>query len=94
MMEDEDTNAPVTKAEFNRLLAAMEGVQDQIHTMKRELSMEREAANKSLAKRIRLDRGLVFTKKTHEKQYCFNKEIQEKILSAENSLDSAPPAVE
>ena len=94
MTEDEDTNAPVTKAEFNRLLAAMEGVQDQIQTMKRELSTEREAANESLAKRIRLDRGLVFKKKTHEKQYCFNEEVREKILSAINSLDSAPPAVE
>ena len=92
--EDEDTNATVTKAEFNRLLAAMEGVQDQIQTMKRELSTEREAANESLTKRIRLDRGLVFKKKQYEKQYCFNEEVREKISSATNSLDSAPPAVE
>ena len=48
--EDEDTNATVTKVEFNRLLAAMEGVQDQIQIMKRELSTEREAANESLTK--------------------------------------------
>ena len=93
MTEDEDTNATVTctKAEFNRLLAAMEGVQDQIQTMKRELSTEREAANESLTKRIR---GLVFKKKQYEEQYCFNKEVREKISSATNSLDSAPPAVE
>ena len=94
MTEDEDTSAPVTKAEFNRPLAAMEGVQDQIQTMKRELSSEREAASESLAKRIRLDRGLVFKRKTHEKQHCFNEEVREKISSAANSLDSAPPAVE
>ena len=62
MTEDKDINAPVTKAEFNRLLAAMVGVQDQIQTMKRELSTERETANESVAKRIRLDRGLVFKK--------------------------------
>ena len=92
--EDEDTNATVTKAEFNRLLAAMEGVQDQIQTMKRELWTEREAANESLTKRIRLDRGLVFKKKQYEKQYCFNEEVRGKISSATNSLDSAPPAVE
>ena len=94
MTEDEDTNATVTKVEFNRLLAAMEGVQDQIQTMKRELSTEREADNESLTKRIRLDRGLVFKKKQYEKQYCFNEEVGKKISSATNSLDSTPPAVE
>ena len=97
MAEDENTAAanqsPVTKAEFNRLLAAMEGVQEQIHTMKRELSTEREAADEGLAKKIRLDRDMVFKKKTHEKQFCFNEDVREKI-SAANSLDSTPPAVE
>ena len=95
MAEDENTaaaNSPVTKAEFNRLLAAMEEVQEQIHTMKREFSTEREAADERLAKKIRLDRGMVF-KKTHEKQFCFNEDVREKI-SAANSLDSTPPAVE
>ena len=98
MAEDENTAAanqsPVTKAEFNRLLAAMEGVQEQIHTMKRELSTEREAADERLAKKIRLDRGMVFKKKTHEKQFCFNEDVREKISSAANSLDTMPPAVE
>ena len=54
---------------------------------------EREAANESLVKRIRLDCGLVF-KKTHEKQYCLNEEIRGKISSAANSFNSLPPAVE
>ena len=98
MAEDENTAAanqsPVAKAEFNRLLAAMEGVQEQIHTMKRELSTEREAADERLAKKIRLDRGMVFKKKTHEKQFCFNEDVREKISSAANSLDTMPPAVE
>ena len=52
MAEDKNTaaaNSLVTKVEFNRLLAAMEGVQEQIHTM---LSAEREAADKRLAKKI------------------------------------------
>lgn len=51
MAEDENAaaaNSPVTKAEFNCLLAAMEGVQEQIHTM---LSAEREATDKRLAKK-------------------------------------------
>ena len=90
MTKDEDTNALVTKAEINRLLEAMKGVEDQ---MKREFSTEREAANESLVKRIRLDCGLVF-KKTHEKQYCLNEEVRGKISSAANSFNSLPPAVE
>ena len=62
MAEDENAavaNSPVTKAEFNRLLVAMEGVQEQIHTMKHELSTEREATDERLVKKIRLDRGMV-----------------------------------
>ena len=81
MAEDENTaaaNSPVIKAEFNRLLTALEGVQEQIHTMKREFSAEREAADERLAKKIRLDRGMVFKKKTHEKQLCFNEDVREK----------------
>ena len=94
MAEDKNTaaaNSLVTKAEFNRLLAAMEGVQEQIHTM---LSAEREAADKRLAKKIWLDRSMVFKKKMHEKQFCFNEDVREKISPAANSLDSTPPAVE
>ena len=75
MTEDEDTNALVTKAEFNQLLTAMERVQDQMQTMKHELSTEREAANESLAKRIQLDCDLVFKNKMYEKQYCLNEEV-------------------
>ena len=54
MAEDENTaaaNSLVTKAEFNRLLTVMEGVQEQIHTMKPELLAQREAADKRLAKK-------------------------------------------
>ena len=75
MVEDENTaaaNSPVTKAEFNRLLAAMEGVQEQIHTM---LLAEREAADERLVKKIRLDHSMVF-KKMHKKQFCFNEDIR------------------
>ena len=47
--------------------------------MKRELSTDREAADEKLAKKIRLDRSMVFKKETHEKQFCFNKDVREKI---------------
>ena len=40
------------------------------------------------------DRSMVFKKKTHEKQFCFNEDVREKISPAANSLDSTPPAVE
>ena len=57
MTKDKDTNPLVTKAEINQLLETMKGVKDQ---MKHEFLTEREAANKSLVKRIRLDCSLVF----------------------------------
>ena len=57
MSGSEDEAAPVTKAEFGRLLTAMIGIQDQMQSMKRELAEERDAANEPLVKRIRLEKA-------------------------------------
>ena len=58
MSGSEDEAAPVTKAEFGRLLTAIVGIQDQMQSIKRELAEKREAANERLVKRIRLERLL------------------------------------
>ena len=62
--------------------------------MKRELSDEREASNERLVKRIKLDKGPTFKKKSNEKQFHFNEEVREKLATASASLASAPPSVE
>ena len=63
MSGSEDEAAPVTKAEFGRLLTAIPGIQDQMQSMKRELAEDREAANERLVKRIRLEKAPSFKKK-------------------------------
>ena len=68
MSGSEDEAAPMTKAEFGRLLTAIVGIQDQMQSMKRELAEEREATNERLVKRIRLEKAPTF-KKGHEKQF-------------------------
>ena len=77
MSGSEDEAAPVTKAEFGRLLTAIAGIQDQMQSMKRELVEDREAANERLVKRIRLEKAPSFKKKGHEKQFRFNEEVRE-----------------
>ena len=94
MSGSEDEAAPVTKAEFGRLLTAIPGIQDQMQSMKRELAEDREAANERLVKRIRLEKAPSFKKKGHEKQFRFNEEVREKIAAASDCLIATPPAVE
>ena len=74
MSSSENEAAPVTKAELCHLLTAMVGIQEQIQSMKRELTKEREATNEQLVKCIRLEIALSFMKKGHEKQFWFNTE--------------------
>ena len=83
----------VTK-EFSRLLSAMEGIQSQMQAMKRELSEDRDAADERLVKKIRMDKGLQFKRKSHEKQHNFNEQVLDKIEAAQKSLSSTPPAVD
>ena len=94
MSGSEDEAAPVTKAEFGRLLTAIVGIQDQMQSIKRELAEKREAANERLVKRIRLEKAPSFKKKGHEKQFRFNEEVREKVAIASDCLGATPPAVE
>ena len=52
--------------------------------LKRELAEEQEAANEGLAKRM----------KSHEKQYCFNETVKDKIQEAQTALNQSTPALE
>ena len=85
---------PVTKDEFGRLLTAMVGIQGQMQSMKRDMAEERDAANEWLVKCIRLEKAPSFKKKGHEKQFHFNEEVREKIVTASDCLVATPPAVE
>ena len=94
MSREEDSSAPVTKAEFSELLSAMNAVQNQMKEMKRNLSEERDAADERLVKKMRLDKGVQFKRKANEKQHQFNELVQDSLEAAQKSLSSAPPAIE
>ena len=84
----------VSKEVIDQLMGAMKGIEDQMRSMKRELSDEREAADDRLVKKMRLDKGIHFKRKANEKQHNFNEEVKDKIESATKSLDAVPPAIE
>ena len=87
----ESSSAAVTKAEFNEL---MEGIQDNMSNMKRELSEDREAADDRLVKKMRLTKGVEFKRKGNEKQHVFNEAVRDKFECASKALSATPPAVE
>ena len=86
--------AVVTQAQFDQLMSAMNNIQCQMVQMKRKLSDDREAADERLIKKMRLNKGLKFKKKSNEKQYQFNERVQEKLEFAKKSVSSTPPAIE
>ena len=85
-MAKEESATGVSKTDFDRLMQMMTGLQKQMSSMKRELSDEREASNEHLVKRIKLDKGPTFKKKSNEKQFHFNEEVREKLATASASL--------
>jgi len=50
--------------------------------LKQKLAEEQEAVNERLTKRMKLDKAPMF-KKAHEKQYCFNETVKDKIRRPE-----------
>ena len=82
MSREEDSSAPVTKAEFSELLSAMNAVQNQMKEMKRNLSEEWDAADERLVKKMRLDKGVQFKRKANEKQHQFNELVQDSLEAA------------
>jgi len=52
------------------------------------------AANERLAKRMKLDKAPTFKKKAHDKQYCFNETMKNKVTKAQTALNQSTPALE
>ena len=61
-------------------------LRDEMQSLKRELSQDREAADDRLVKRMRMEKGPTFKKKSHEKQFQFNATIMDKMEEATAAL--------
>ena len=95
MATDEAGSSGITATQLHELMASMrQGIKDEMASMKRELSAEREAADDKLLKRIKLDKAPVFKKKGNERQYRHNEEVKLKLMEARSALDETPLAVE
>ena len=82
-------------AQLETLMATLrQGMKDELTVMRRELSTEREAPDKKLRKKIKLEEVPSFQKKGHEKQFCHNEEVRLKLSETCSSLDEQPAAVE
>ena len=68
MATDESSEVSVSKAEFNRMLKAMEGIQDQMHSIKMELSDERDA---TICEAHKIGQRADFQEKEQRKQFNF-----------------------
>ena len=85
----------ITAAQLHELMSSMrQGIKDEMISMKREMSAEREAADDKLLKQIKLDKAPVFRKKGNERRYRHNEEVKLKLTEARSALDETPPAVE
>ena len=60
----------------------MTGLQEQMSSMKCEVSDEQKATNEWLVKRIKLDKVPTFRKKSSEEQFHFNEKVREKLATA------------
>ena len=76
------------------LTSVKDCLRDEMQSLKRELSQEREAADDRLVKRMRMEKGPTFKKKSHEKQFQFNATVMDKMEEATAALQQTPPAVE
>ena len=71
-------------------MTAMKGIQQNMESMKIELSAERHAADDRLLKKMRLTKGIKFKRKGIEKQHIFN-EVKDKLETASKALSAIPP---
>ena len=94
MATGSESSGLVSKAEFERLMSAMRGIEDQMKSMKQEFCEEREATDERLVKKMRLDKGVTFKKKGNENQHQFNEKVKDKIEAVARCLSSTPPAIE
>ena len=73
--------------------AVKDGMQEELSSLKQELTSDRQADD-CLLKKLKLEKVPTFKKKAHEKQFVFNEEVSSKVKEATAALAEAPPAVE
>ena len=89
-----ESSSGVSKEEFDRLMSSMNDIKEQMSTWRKELSDERQAADDRLVKKMRMDKGIQFKRKSNEKQHQFNETVLDKFEAVQKSLRSTPPAIE
>ena len=83
IMSEEEGDVPITRADFKKLFFAILMMEGKVVNLKQELAEEQEAANERLANCMKLDKAPMFKKKAHEKQYCFNETMMDKVQEAQ-----------
>ena len=73
MLQEESNTINVSKTEFDCLMEMMTGLQNQVSSMKRELSDKREATNERLKKRIELDKAQPLRRATRSNSILMKK---------------------
>ena len=75
------TRAAATSNE--ELLTAIKNLESRMNermtSMKRDLMQEREQADERLVKSMKMEKALMFKRKSHEVQYTFNEEVKAKF---------------
>ena len=85
----------LTADQLSQVLGAVKDcMKDEMQSLKRELSQEREVADDRLVKKIRLEKGPTFKMKAHEKQFEFNAAVIDRMEDIDSALKQTPPAVE
>jgi len=85
----------VMAEQLAQLLGAVkDGMREELSSLKRELTSDRQAADDCLLKKLKLEKVPTFKKKAHEKQFVFNEEVSSKVKEATAALAETPPAVE
>ena len=85
----------VSKVEFSELMTTIKGTQQNMESMKRELSAERDAESRWLiAEEDAHHQGHRVQAQGKEKQHIFNEEVKDKIETVTKALSAIPPAVE
>ena len=59
--------------------AVKDGMREELSSLKRELTSDRQAADDRLLKKLKLEKVPTFKKKAHEKQFVFNEEVSSKV---------------
>ena len=94
MSGSEDEAAPVTKAEFGRLLTAIVGIQDQMQSKRESWPRTGRPQMSGFWKKFQTWKRSFIQEKGTWKAVLFQRRSQQKIAAALDCLIATPPAVE